>query len=236
MTGRARHNHLLRPRNYRTVLFVLLSFALLANGCVTLGLQETARATPVGKVEHGGGVTSIIHSRGGAFLPLPFYAIRVGVVPGHQLGANLNVLGAGASCTWQFLSVPLDMALFARASGFYVPSSPEAGGPEGYWGWHGQSRVVVSNERPRSIPFSFNVGIDMVGRLGRKDEEGPSWLASWGLGVPIGLGPNRRLRLMPEVGMMHTLRHGPGWLDSYYVFGLSLLSVARMPDSELDWQ
>ncbi|UCG42535.1 MAG: hypothetical protein JSU73_11805 [candidate division WOR-3 bacterium] len=208
----------------------LLAAAWLAAlcGCYTLGIQETARTTPPGRREFGGGVTVVpvppdqAEESDPPVVPFPYARCQFGVAEDLELGLVWTFgPGLGASAKWRLQRGPVELAVSARATGFVLPRYPFRSMVS--WGVH--PRVVLSSETAGASPYCLSAGVDMWGEAGSG-----SWTGlSVGLGIPFRAGSRRQLRVMPELYAVRVVASRGDLGSPTVAFGVSFCEVAPDP-------
>ena len=184
-------------------LSAILSSAYLLGGCVSLGLHDTARTAPPGKVEFGGIVTPVFvwwdlplsYGSAAVLFPLPELYARVGLSDNSDLGLR-----------WAF-GPGLRMDYKQRLASGGVDVAGQIGGSflflEGGSYFSLSPRLLMSRESEPGLPWAFNAGLDYY-RLfyrdyyGEVSREGLLCLRA-GFGLPFRVLES--VRIMPETAV-----------------------------------
>ena len=217
-----------------------LSCACLLDGCISLGLHDTARTAPPGQFEYGGIVdlscAPAEEDVPAQAWPWPGLYARVGLSDKSDLGLRWTFdPGIGVDGKYRLASGGVDVAVRLGASAHYYPyglflfemTSDDVGL------FSLSPRVIVSSEPESGLPWTVNAGVDYNGAFGRYGSGVLNLRA--GAGLPFLAGSTR---ITPEVGVSLPLstdsdhfEGAPGFSDqAVMTLGVSVGSVAAAED------
>ncbi len=201
-------------------------FHLLLIGCCLLLITcmpmintfETAQTVPVNEFAVGGSVSpyyfSIIRNEGanGTFWPTTRITAKYGVNDNFDLGLGALftywIPGLIFNAKYQFQKNDINAA-FAFNSSFYRFSLDPFANPNtrsSFDIFNFQPAIVISQDQQNKFPFSMSLGIHhwQINYRGEQSESGTSSLTSLftNFGIPLRLGANKSVRIMPEIGLM----------------------------------
>ena len=230
-------------------LSLILSSVCLLGGCITMGLHETARTTPKGKVECGVIAAPLIVVQGTESTVEEWPVI---VMPYSELSANIGLSdnsdigfrwafnpGIGINGKYRLACGGVDVAARLGASFYYYPFGLLSAGND--WTCYSLSpRIVVSREPESGLGWAFNAGLDYYGMslIAGAEEITGRELVFLGAGAGLPFRPFKSVRLMPEVDVSLPLQgsvdyEGGTWFlpGMYHYPRLSLGISLQVPAS-----
>ncbi len=178
---------------------ILAGSLLLFINCFTVTNFETAQTAGSGNFEFGGSFSPVMmlaNQSGSNAVILPFADIsaKLGITDRFDIGARWALpFGIYANTKYQFLRNGIDGALFLEGSYF----GPLTGSDAGFYTIN--PAVIFSREQEGTFPFSVLLGFFTIG-IGSEN----TTALKANIGFPFRIGNNRSVRIMPEIGILHS--------------------------------
>jgi len=184
---------------------LIITLIMLLSGCSSLGMLETAETVPKDKSEWGistkfiryGEVLRYPHSETIFNInPSQIYA-KYGVSDNFDLGISLSshIPALGIMAKYQLFNSKISGAVSTYFAYAFNKNDLLSISP----------RFILSNEKKGRFPFAFNIGASFD--INTVDTTNKSIALYSGFGIPFYLRWNKRIRILPEIFFVHTIKY-----------------------------
>jgi len=191
------------------IVFVISS-VLLFTSCLMINNFETAQTAPVEQYQFFGNFSPYYFSLSTdepsehvMFYPYTEFIVKSGINENIDFGVGVRAIwyfpGLILNSKYQFLKSKIDGAI--SLEGAWYPGFIYG---EDYNVFTLRSTLLFSQEKVHRFPFRIALGAYLWDYL--ENEFNPSFVAN--IGFPIRFGPNRKFRLMPDLGFLYGSRSG----------------------------
>jgi len=198
------------------IVFVISS-VLLFTSCLMVNNFETAQTAPVEQYQFFGNFSPYYFSLSTdelnehvLFYPCAEFIVKSGINENSDIGVGIRAIGVGIegiyifpglvlNSKYQFLKSKIDGAV--SLEGAWYPGFIYG---EDFNMFTLRSTLLFSQENAHRFPFRIALGAYLWNSV--ENEFSPSFVAN--IGFPIRFGPNRKFRLMPDLGFLYGSESG----------------------------